>query len=123
MYLFHFLRCGTGAEDKNLIEIIIRTMPRECQREEGLEDDPELQSDSDASEKKAKRRRKGRTSFEEKKAGREGREMCESLARSLEESSKTIACALAKSDDFSAESPAMKRIKERRAEIIRFARD
>ena len=79
MYLFHFLRCGTAAEDKNLIEIIVRTMPRECQREEGLEDEDDPQSASDSSEKRRKRRRKERSSYGDVTT-QEGRDMCQSLA-------------------------------------------
>ena len=92
MYLFHILQCGTPEEDRNLIEVILRTMPEDCQVEEGLQefgetgDAEEIEEGTTPSRSQRKRRKVMMD-----------KEFSESVALSFQESSRMVAEAIRES--------------------------
>ena len=91
LYLFHILRCGTPDEDKNLVEVILRTMPKECQLEEGLGEC--VDTDGAASDEYTPPSR----GLPKRRKFRVSNDFSQSVALSFQESSRAVAEAIRES--------------------------
>ena len=129
-YHFHFLRCGTPLEDRALIEIVLRTMPKSCQVNEGLSEAESSVPESLGSPSDLKRKdrctsvepSKGREKTKKRRKNVPG-EVSGVLMDHLEESKKSVVAALNMSsaaigNELPGPSKRVEAMEERKSELM-----